>query len=625
MRNKKLPEINLTNIADSSFLKSLKLKDLYQVSALLRKEIIDKVSLNGGHLSSNLGVIELSVALFYFFDLPKDKVIFDVSHQSYAYKLLSGRNLDHLRKKNGVSGFQDPKESAYDLYGGGHSSTSIGIASGVALSRDLNHDDYQVLAVIGDGSIANGVAFESLNNLATLKNKVIIFLNDNGMSISEPVGGFSKFLMKVSRSGFYRRTKAISRKIFYATRLGVPIYRFFSRIKNRMRHRFSQFNIFDNFGYKYLGPIDGNRYRDLERAIKKAKKSDKSVIIHLNTIKGKGLTQAENDVLGKLHGVNQYYISNDKVYEKHHNTTPSYSEVISNLAYQEMQRNQKAFLINPAMIVGTKQEKIFQDFPTRTLDVGIAEANALLIATGLALTGYHPIVTYYSTFLQRAFDPLIHDVARNNAGLLLLIDRIGFSGNDGPTHHGLYDLAVLLNLENVIICAPSSKEECTAIFSLYQPSKLIFAIRYPKAAAPLKPLLQTVTIGKWLPVQEVITNKIALITYGDIINELERSIKAADLFKVTNLYNALFQKPLDLLLLERIIKHHQTIIIYDIYATMNSFIAYLTKVIIDLGFKGQIIPLGVNDNMISHMDLEEQLKEHHLSPDNVVDVIKTLK
>ena len=391
--------IDLSNIKDPTFLKDISYKNLDVLSTDIADYLVDVTSKTGGHLSSNLGVVDATIALCRSFDFSKDKIIFDVGHQSYTYKLLTGRDLTSLRQKDGISGFQKTGESPYDHYECGHSSTSISAALGMATARDLKNENYDVISFIGDSSIVNGLAFEGLNNCRDNKHKIIIVLNDNEMSISRPVGGVSHLLRKFQFSKLYARSKNIFVRITSKGKVGKKVYNFFYKLKNNIKRRFLTMTIFDNLGFSVIGPIDGHDIKGMEKAFLKAKRNSKSTMVIIKTIKGKGYKYCEEDKTGKWHGVSPF---NKETGEPLRKPGLSWSEYFSDLIDKKMMNDKSVVTITPATGYGSELNNIENYYPTRIIDVGIAEEHALTYASGLSISGIHPIICIYSTFLQRA-------------------------------------------------------------------------------------------------------------------------------------------------------------------------------------------------------------------------------
>ena len=518
----KVEHINLSDIKDPSFLKNLSYAELNVLADDIRKEIIRCTAKNGGHLSSNLGVVELTIAIEHFFDLSKDKLIFDVGHQCYTHKILTGRPLESLRQTHGISGFQKIDESVYDCFDAGHSSTSISAANGFAIARDLKGENYNVIALIGDGSIPSGLAFEGLNNIASGKNKVIIILNDNGMSISKPVGALSKRFGKISTAAGYNRLKYGYRKAMFKTKFGKKIYHLTLRMKNWFKRHLTSPNPFTDLGFAYVGPVDGHDIKKLEKAFKRSTYTDKSVVIHVCTTKGKGYQLAENDVTGSWHGVAPFKIQDGEPIKCSSNV--SWSKVFAELSLKEMEKHQDAFMISPATAVGAEIEEVLKRFPERSLDVGIAEEHAATLSGALSRGGFHPIISIYSTFMQRAYDEISHDMSRTKANVTLLVDRAGLVGRDGETHQGIYDAAFLSSIPGVVISMPSTRAEAEFLYEESFNNHGVFAIRYPRATCLAQGDNKSLSFGKWIKLRESSDKKVAVIGVGHLIRELNELI-----------------------------------------------------------------------------------------------------
>lgn len=612
-RKEELKRVNIEEIKNPEFLKDLSYKELDLLSQDICDYIVDKTSINGGHLSSNLGVIDSTIALCRVFDFSKDKIIFDVGHQCYTYKILTGRSLERLRKSDGVSGFQKIAESPYDHFECGHSSTSISAAKGMAIARDLNKEKYEIVAFIGDASLANGLALEGLNNLSNGDNKVIIILNDNDMSITKPVGGLAKTFRNLSNSALYRRSKNAYQRAMKKTRFGRWILSWTGAIKNWVKRHVMSLNIFDNIGITYIGPIDGHDIKKLEKALIKAKNYDKSSVIHIKTIKGKGYKYAENDDSGKWHGVGSF----DKETGKIHcdESKVSWSEVYSSTIVEAMSDNTNAVLVVPATAVGSALDNIFELFPTRCFDVGIAEEHALTMSGGLAVSGKHPIVAIYSTFLQRAFDELSHDVARMNLNATILIDRSGLVGEDGNTHQGIYDEAFLLSTPNTVVTMASRVSEAHGLMEESLKGHGVFCIRFPRAKVSPSKEKEATPFGKWK--KELSGKDTAVVSTGPITLELKELIKD----KNVSLYNALYLKPMDDELISRELVSYKRIIIYDAYAIENGFPQALLEKLNNLGYKGEVIIKAIPDVFVDHASIDEQLEKFGLTTKQIAELL----
>ncbi len=611
-KKKELKRIDLTKIENPNFLKDMSYKELNLLSDDLRKYIIDVTSKNGGHLSSNLGVVESTIALCRCFDFSKDKLIFDVGHQCYTYKVLTGRPLENLRKEDGPAGFQKRSESLYDHFEAGHSSTSISAAAGMAVARDLNKENYDIVAFIGDASIVNGLALEGLNTLGNSNHKVIIIFNDNDMSITKPVGGLARSFRKLSNSALYRRSKHAYQKVLKTTGFGRWILRWTSKVKNWIKRHLVAVNIFDNMGLSYIGPVDGHDIKHLEKAIQKAKRFDNSVVVHIKTIKGKGYKYAENDDSGSWHGVGKFDIETGKqIFDP---KTITWSDVYSDTLHNIMCNNDNTVLMVPATGVGSSLQTIFDSFPSRCFDVGIAEEHAITMSAGLAVSGKHPFISIYSTFLQRGFDEINHDLARMNLNVTLLIDRAGLVGQDGETHQGIYDESFLISTPNTVVTMASREEEAFGLMKESLNNHGVFCIRYPRSRIKPNGKKEDVPFGKWK--KELDGRGAAVISVGPITLELRALLEDKDVV----LYNAIYQKPFDEEAVKEVMKRSK-IIIYDAYATVSGFASYLSEYLLTNDYKGEVIVKAIPDVFVAHATIEEQLKRYSLLPEDITKLL----
>ena len=616
---KELRHIDLTKIENPEFLKTLNNKELKLLCEDIRKYLIQVVSKNGGHLSSNLGVVESTVALCKTFDFSKDKIIFDVGHQCYTYKLLTGRKLEGLRTKDGISGFQKISESKYDHYEAGHSSTSISAANGMAIARDLNGEKYDIIAFIGDASIANGLAIEGLNNCAAdKKHKVIIVLNDNEMSISKNVGGFSKMLRKFSNSAFYCKNRNAYVKIMNKTAVGRKIYDFTASIKNWFKRHLIQMSLFDYLGFGVIGPIDGHNVKRIEQALQKAQKMDKSVIVYLKTVKGKGYEYSEKDNDGVWHGVGPFDIETGE-FKCDPNKT-SWSRHYADLLFDEMNSNDKIYTIVPGTMYGSCLNKVFEFFPDRCADVGIAEEHAAVFAAGLARNGYHPVVSMYSTFLQRAYDEVSHDLARMNLNATLLIDRSGLVGQDGNTHQGIYDEGYLYSIPNTVITMATNANESASLLKESFNKHGVFAIRYPRGGfetSSLKSEHVDIPFGSWIISNEINTNENCVIGVGPNIEKVKQLIIEKGLN--VKVIKAIYLKPINENMLKSLLGFKK-IVIYDSYSTINGFTNSVSSKLMELGFKGQVILKAIPDTFVDQASVSQQEEKYGLLPEQIIDL-----
>ena len=555
----------LDKVNDLEDFKSLPVKKLPTLASEIRKFLIENVSKTGGHLAPNLGIVELTMALHYVFNSPEDKIIFDVGHQCYVHKILTGRKnkFNTLRKLNGLSGFPKTRESIHDIFNTGHSSTSISSAIGVATANKLSGKNNYTIAVIGDGALTGGLAFEGLNNAQIEDTNLIVILNDNQMSISPSVGNLANHLTKLRSNKFYRNAKKFIKSLLMLIPfVGKYIYKILDKLKDFLKHALLPSSVlFEQFGFSYLGPIDGHDVKELITILNRAKLARKPVLVHVITKKGKGYKPAEMDP-NKFHGVSNFDIETGKTPE---NTGTSYSKCFGDELYKIAEKNDKIVAITAAMASGTGLSTFSKRFPTRFYDVGIAESHAVTFAAGLASQGYVPVFAVYSTFLQRAYDQILHDVALQNAHVIFAIDRAGIVGADGETHHGIFDLSFLSHIPNLTIMAPKDGNELKQMlnFAVYEMNGPV-AIRYPRGNIEDSFFTdEDISLGK-AEVLEVGTD-ISIIALGKTVKT------ALDVSKIlacknvsAEVINARFLKPLDsITILSSIRKTKRVITIED--------------------------------------------------------------
>lgn len=530
--------MKLTDIKSPEFLKNLTIDELEKLASDIRQFLIENLSKTGGHFSSNLGSVELTIALHYVFNSPIDKFIFDVGHQVYTHKILTGRAKDFptLRKKDGLGAFIKYNESPHDVWEAGHSSTSLSAAAGFLEAKAAGADIGEVISIIGDGSIQNGLAFEGLNYLGHKPCKGIVIINDNDMSISKNVGRLSKSFSKIRIRKSYNALKKITPNF---------IQRLLKSFKNALRSIVYGGNVFANLGYRYYGPINGHDLRELIKYFQFAKRTKSSVILHVKTIKGKGYQFSEGDSNGNWHGIGPFDIATGKPLSKAKEGYVNWGKGICEILVDFANEYSKLFVITPAMINGSNLG-LFQDKHSHQLiDVGINEEHAVVMAAAMSRNGLIPIVSIYSTFLQRAYDQINHDVARNNNHVIFLIDRAGINGGDGSTHQGIFDIAFLSHLPNMVITTPKDLNEARNLLNLAINYEGPFVIRYPKRDVKRVDLInEDIKIGTW--VEELPINEVNIITYGDEISYYKHELKN------TGLINARFIKPLDLEMIRRL-------------------------------------------------------------------------
>jgi len=619
--------MDIKKIKNPQFFKKMTIKELEELSNDIRKYIIDSVSITGGHLSSNLGVVDLTIALHKVFDTPKDKIIFDVSHQCYTHKILTGRAKDFntLRKLDGLSGFQKREESKYDAYEAGHSSTSLSAALGMALARDKQNKNNNVIAIIGDGSMGNGLAYEALNHIGSTKTKLIIILNDNEMSISANVGALHNNLDKIRANNNYNNAKNKTKSILnHIPFIGSKMSRGITRLKSSIKKLYLKDGfLFEELGIKYYGPINGHDYKELITYLEMAKKEKEPVLIHIITEKGKGYIPSENDTLGLWHGVGPFEIETGNFIKKKDNLV-TWSEVISNHLIELTKRNKDLMVITPAMAGGSKLLKYQELFPNNFIDAGIAEEHALVLANGMAVEGLTPFVSIYSTFLQRGYDQVIHDIARMNTPVIIGIDRAGIVGEDGETHQGIYDLTFLLPIPNLIISTPKDSIEAGNILYTAMLSKRPFAIRYSKdKLAYQKDNYKVIPIGSWETLSK--GKDAVLITYGSLLdkaNKIKQNLSTNNID--ISIVNARYQKPIDKTLFESILKEYKYIFIYEETTYINSLGSYLVNYANANNYRGNINVFAIKDEYIKQGKREEILKILELDEKSISKKIKKI-
>lgn len=608
--------MKITDIKDPKFLKKYNITQLNGLCSDIRQFVIENLSKTGGHVASNLGIVELTVALHYVFNSPIDKFIFDVGHQSYIHKILTGRakQFSTLRQLGGISGYQKRKESDHDPFEAGHTSTSIAAALGFAYARDLDKKKNEVIAIIGDGALTGGLAFEALDNVDTLKSKVIIILNDNNMSISKNVGGLSHFLQKIRMSNSYdvasKNYKDIMSKLFY----GEKIFNFTYNIKEKFKKKIND-NIFTNLNIDYLGPIDGHNMAELIRALKKAKSSKKSIVVHVVTKKGKGYLPAEQNS-SLWHGVGSFDLKNGTLKKSQ---VTSISELVSNTIHEFMEQDEDFVTITPAMINGSKLEKVFKDFPKRSIDTGITESFATTLACAISLNNKKVFLPIYSSFLQRAYDNINHDIARMNAHVVIGIDRAGLVGEDGDTHHGIFDISFLNSIPNIVICMGRNNEEIrNLLYTGFYKQTSPFCIRYERDSIPYeKTEFKEIKVGTWEYLQKIKKCKATVISYGTDVTKLYERLKD----KNVNIINARYIKPIDKTILKELINTKQKIYVYETNIKTNSLGTNILEYFNYKEAKNKIKITGIDNKYVNHGQITELKKYIKLDIDSIIEDI----
>ena len=610
----------LKKIKSPKDLKRLSLKDLRTLNNELRNYTINTVSKTGGHLGASLGVVELTVALHYVFNTPKDKIIWDVGHQTYPHKILTGRRnkIHTLRKKNGLSGFTKRSESVYDPFGAAHSSTSISANLGVTAARDLLNKSFDVVSVIGDGAISAGMAFEGLNNIGHLNKNSLIILNDNEMSIAQPVGAMSKYLVNLLSSKTYENFRDLIKN--FTKKLPNEVNDFAKKTEGYIKGYLTGNTLFEELGLNYIGPVDGHNLELLIQLFQKYKEKELHgpVFLHLITEKGKGYAPAESSK-DKFHGVSSFDI---KTGIQNKSKDKTYTNVVSDTLIKMGRKDKKVVAITAAMPSGTGLDKFQNIFPERFFDVGIAEQHAVTFAGGLATESIKPFVAIYSTFLQRAYDQVIHDIALQSLPVRFLIDRSGFVGADGATHAGSFDLTYLSCLPNFIVMAPSSGEELKNMinFSLSVNNKPT-AIRYPRDLVGEyneKKSFQKLELGKGKIVKK--GNKIAFLNLGTRLNQvLETSSLVLKKFKIeSTIVDMRFAKPIDTSIIKSLIKNHDILITVE-ENSIGGFSAQVNHFLINtLERSPKVLNFFMKDDFIDQSDINDQYDQSGISPEKII-------
>lgn len=615
----------LNRIEKPEDVKALTVRELEQLASELRHFIIDTVSQNGGHLAPNLGTVELTLALYSVFSFPGDKLVWDVGHQAYTHKILTGRRdaFKTLRKKGGITGFPNRSESVYDAFGVGHASTSISAALGMALARDARGEKNQVIAVIGDGALTGGESFEALNNAGDLGTKLIVILNDNEMSIDANVGAMSEYLSRIRIAPQYARAKRdMGSLLMSIPHIGDKVYKTASHLKDGVRSVLVPGSLFEEMGFHYIGPIDGHNIGLLEEVLASAKEMEGPVLIHIHTVKGKGYKPAEQ-APDKFHGVGCFDPSTGKSAKKA-GCAPSYTSVFSKALIDLAKDRPNILAITAAMPSGTGLKAFGQAYPKRFFDVGIAEEHAMTLAAGMAAAGMHPVIALYSTFAQRAYDQLIHDVCLQNLPVTLCLDRAGLVGEDGPTHHGVFDLSYLRQMPNMCVMAPKDEEELRHMLATAIAIEGPAAVRYPRGAGlgvPLTDSLETLPVGKAEVLQE--EGDIAFLAVGTMV---EKAKEAAAILKEEGIeaavVNMRFIKPLDTELLGEMARTKRLLITAEENVLAGGFGSAVAEYLADHGIEVPLLRFGIPDRFIEQGTRRELLSLCGLQPDEMAERIR---
>jgi 1-deoxy-D-xylulose-5-phosphate synthase len=617
------PSVILDKITKPNDIKNIPQEEYDDLAQEIREFLINKISVTGGHLGSNLGAVELTMALHLVADLPEDKIIWDVGHQSYTHKLLTGRQagFENLRKYGGMSGFPKRKESLCDSFDTGHSSTSVSAGLGLVKARDLNGDDHAVYAVIGDGALTGGMAYEALNNAARLDTNYVIILNDNNMSIAENVGGMSKYLRKIRTADAYKDFKIVLENKLNRFRGGDQLVDTLKRYKSGVKQLVVPGMFFEDMGITYLGPVDGHDIKAMVRMLKEARKLPKCVLVHVITKKGKGYLPAERHP-ARFHGAEPFEITTGLPLKNRKKA--NYTDIFSTVMCKLGARNDKVVAVTAAMPDGTGLKRFSNMYHDRFFDVGIAEEHAVTFAAGLAAGGLRPIVAVYSSFLQRAYDQILHDVCIQNLPVVFAIDRAGLVGADGETHQGIFDISYLSSIPNMTIMAPKNKWELSDMLKFAVKFDSPIAIRYPRGEAydGLEEFRDPIRFGKCEVIYE--ENDIALFALGSMVRSAEEIRKELkDKGYPCSLVNARFAKPVDEDVIREMCETHSLIVTLEENVQSGGYGEKIRDYVFEHKLDCDVLIIALPDDYIEHGNVELLKKEVGIDEETIIQRIIT--
>ncbi|QGR00178.1 1-deoxy-D-xylulose-5-phosphate synthase [Paenibacillus psychroresistens] len=618
----------LETINQPSDLKRLSIGDLETLANEIRQFLIEKLAATGGHLAPNLGVVELTLALHYLFDSPKDKFIFDVGHQAYVHKMLTGRMhlFDTLRKYKGLCGFQKRSESEHDVWEAGHSSTSLSAAMGMAIARDLKGEQHQVIPIIGDGSLTGGMAFEALNHIGHEKKNMLVILNDNEMSIAPNVGALHNYLGKIRTDKHYKKAKEeLDHLLKKIPAIGGTLAKTAERVRHSLKYLLVSGVLFEELGFTYFGPVDGHNLPQLIDTLKQAEKASGPVMVHVVTLKGKGYSHAEENSM-IWHGLGTYKMESGEVVKSAGH--PMYTDVFGQAIIELAENDERIIAVTPAMPSGSGLIKFGQRFPKRMIDVGIAEQHAATMCAALASEGMKPIFAVYSTFLQRAYDQVVHDICRQNLNVVFAIDRAGFVGPDGETHQGIYDIAFLRHIPNMVLMMPKDENELRHMLKTaldYEQGPI--AVRYPRingTGVVQDKVMQAIPIGTWEVVRE--GEGITVLAVGPMVQIAEEAALTLEAQGIKlQVINARFIKPLDENMLLKLSKEQTHIITMEEAALQGGFGSAVLEFYASKDIYGmQVKCLGIPDYYVEHGSIKEQRAEVDLTVENLIQQVKLM-
>lgn len=612
----------LERIKDTNDIKNLNWDELNVLASEIRRFLVEKVSESGGHLASNLGVVELTIAMHLAYDMPMDKMIWDVGHQAYTHKILTGRQegFAQLRKYGGMSGFPKRKESDCDAFDTGHSSTSISAGIGYVEAREILKEDYKVVSVIGDGSFTGGMAYEALNNASHLKSNYVIVLNDNNMSISENVGGMSNYLNGIRTADFYNDLKkGVTNALNSIPGVGKKVVSSIHKTKNSIKQLFVPGMLFEEMGITYLGPVDGHDIKKLYRTLREAQKMDHAVLVHVLTKKGKGYAPAEQNP-AKFHGIGPFEIATGNGTEVKEKDT--YTDVFGKVMYKLGEQEPKLTAITAAMKDGTGLVGFQKKYPERFFDVGIAEGHAVTFAAGLAAAGLKPVFAVYSSFLQRGYDQIVHDVCMQNLPVVFAIDRAGLVGSDGETHQGAFDMAYLSHIPNMTVLSPKNKWELADMLRFAVKHDGPIAVRYPRGTAydGLQEYREPIVLGKSEVIHE--EREIAIFSVGHM---MEEAYKVWETLKSKgyscSLINSRFVKPMDEEVLRRMAKTHKLFVTIEEGVEAGGYGERVSSYVFKEELPVKVLINAIPDKYVEQGSIARLRKEILLDADSMVEKI----
>ena len=616
----------LQQIKSPDDIKTMNMSELKVFAQEIRETLIQVVSENGGHLAPNLGVVELTLALHMVFHTPEDKIIWDVGHQSYVHKLLTGRyeQFHTVRTLDGLSGFPKRSESEHDAFGAGHSSTSISAAVGFAKARDLRGGKNNVIAVIGDGAMTGGMAFEALENAGHMDSNIIVILNDNEMSIDPNVGALAEYLSRARSNPAYTKSKDdVEELLKKIPGIGDKMFKAADKLKDSLKYLLVPGVLFEEFGFKYYGPINGHDLPALMTVLENVKGINRPVLIHVETKKGKGYAPAEKNP-DLFHGVSPFHIQTGELKKK--STVPTYTSVFGKTLAELGAQDDRIVGITAAMGKGTGINVFQEQFPARTIDVGIAEEHAVTMAAAMALDGYKPVVAIYSTFLQRAYDQVMHDVALQNAPVVFCLDRAGLVGDDGPTHHGIFDVSYLRHIPNMVCMAPKDENELRHMLNSALTYNCPVAMRYPRGeglGVPMDEALQVLPLGKAEVLQE--GDKVTLLALGSMVHIAEQAAERlqAELGITPTVINARFAKPLDADTILQYAGQDTLLVTLEEQAVTGGFGSAVLELYNQHGIDARnVLTIGIADSFVQHGNTARLKEMQGLDVESVVAKVK---